>query len=395
MARLFGRILSSIWDDEDFLALDDGEQRMYAFLLSQKNLNHAGLLPITLRKWTRKSRNSTRERLVAQLQALDAARFIVLDFDTEEVLVRTLVRNDSVYKQPRVMGAMVSDAREIESLRLRTALLAEIDRIPLDELNDKPGDKGQPSIRNQVAQHIADLHVSFGPLPTPPEPPRHPLDEPPLEDLDEPPCDPLYDEPPQEGHQGSTRVHTEARARALPYPVTPEAIPIPLTPLAPLASVSALPIAATAVEAAAPQGEDGALFAAPPPTQPKTAKSAKKPRKQRTPEEQARFDLAKSITDTWWDGLAKKPSGKNAWLAAEQIVEGLLVQDHAPEDVALAAKQIGIPMTINRIEMQLTRNAERQSRVVVPFHRPGHTAYRESDDREYRPLSTAFNTPGA
>lgn len=161
MARGHGRILTSIWDDTDFLALAEQEQRLYLFLISQPNLNHAGLLDLTLRRWSRKARGLTSAELEKTLQSLEAARFIVMDDDTEELLIRSFIRNDGVWKQPKVMGAMVSGALEISSWRLRRALLAEMDRIPLDELSDEPGARG-PSIRQQVSEQIETLRKAFG-----------------------------------------------------------------------------------------------------------------------------------------------------------------------------------------------------------------------------------------
>jgi hypothetical protein len=160
MARGHGRILTSIWDDADFLELDEQEQRLYLFLISQPNLNHAGLLDLTLRRWSRKARGLTSAELEKLLQALEAARFIVVDDDTEELLIRSFIRNDGVWRMPKVMGAMVAGALEISSRRLRRALLAEVDRIPLEELSDEPGARG-PSIRQQVAEHIETLRKAF------------------------------------------------------------------------------------------------------------------------------------------------------------------------------------------------------------------------------------------
>ncbi|MFB6568260.1 hypothetical protein [Streptomyces noursei] len=183
MARGHGRILTSIWDDADFLALDEREQRLYLFLISQPNLNHAGLLDLTLRRWSRKARGLTSAELEKLLQALEAAHFIVMDDDTEELLIRSFVRNDGVWKQPKVMGAMVSGAMEISSWQLRSALLAEVDRIPLDELSNEPGARGL-SIRTQVAEHIETLRKAFGNPPTDPHgrgsaTPSEPLSNPP------------------------------------------------------------------------------------------------------------------------------------------------------------------------------------------------------------------------
>ena len=227
MARAFGRILSRIWDDPDFLALDEGEQRMYLFLLSQRNLNHAGLIPVTLRRWSQKARSLTPDRIVQHLAELERARFVVLDYDTEELLVRTLVINDDVYKQPRVMGAMVSGAREIASPRLRWMLLAEVDRIPLAELSDEPGKNGAASIRAQVAGHITDLKAAFASMPTPPEPPRQAPIQGDREGVGEPLPEGVAHGVGEGYPQASTRVGASPQARALPLPLP---LPLPVSP---------------------------------------------------------------------------------------------------------------------------------------------------------------------
>ncbi|MFB7500078.1 hypothetical protein ACFC09_36265 [Streptomyces sp. NPDC056161] len=44
MARGHGRILASIWEDSDFLTLDEREQRPYLFLISQQLRKNARTL---------------------------------------------------------------------------------------------------------------------------------------------------------------------------------------------------------------------------------------------------------------------------------------------------------------------------------------------------------------
>lgn len=204
MARGHGRILTSIWDDDDFLDLDPGEQRLYLFLISQPNLNHAGLLDLTLRRWSRKARGLNSAEVEKLLQALEAARFIVIDDDTEELLIRSFIRNDGVWRMPKVMGAMVAGALEISSRRLRRALLAEVDRIPLDELSDEPGARG-PSIRQQVTQHIETLRKAF----------REPNSNPTQGGSGtpfEPPSGTPSDTHPEEGDEGYPKGSTRGRA---------------------------------------------------------------------------------------------------------------------------------------------------------------------------------------
>lgn len=222
MARGHGRILTPIWEDADFLALTQSQQRLYLFLISQPNLNHAGLLPMTLRRWARKSSDLTAAELEKHLLALSAARFIVMDDDTEELLIRSFVRNDGVWKQPKVMGAMVSGAMEISSPLLRRALLDEMDRVPLDELSDEPTKTTRgtgPSIRAQVSEHIGTLRKAFG-NPTP-DPTEGGTGTPSV-----PPSATPSDTPEEGGPEGSTRGRAGTHVRAAPA-LSPTPAPAP------------------------------------------------------------------------------------------------------------------------------------------------------------------------
>lgn len=162
MARTHGRIGTGIWQDPDFLALPSEPQRLYMFLLSQPDLTQAGLLPLRARRWAQKYLGGTADDVRAALGVLEDARFVVVDDDTEEVLVRTFVRNDGVYKQPKVMLRMREDAKLIESPRLREAFAVELGRLPLDDLSDEPGRGDAPSVKAQVSAVVATLLDDFG-----------------------------------------------------------------------------------------------------------------------------------------------------------------------------------------------------------------------------------------
>ena len=172
MARTQARILCTTWDDPDFLALDQAAQRMYLFLISQRDLNHAGLLPLRIRRWASKAPDLTADDVQAILDRLEADRFILTDADTEELLIRTLVRNDGVYKQPRVMIRMREDAKQIGSPRLVAAFRAEMERLPLHELSDQPSGRNgdEPSVREVVWGIVRSLLEAM-PEPSPDPPP--------------------------------------------------------------------------------------------------------------------------------------------------------------------------------------------------------------------------------
>lgn len=235
MARGHGRILTPIWEDTDFLALNQEQQRLYLFLISQPNLNHAGLLPLTLRRWARKAAGLTAPELEQHLHALAKTRFIVMDHDTEELLIRSFVRNDGVWKQPKVMGAAVSGAMEISSRALRWALLAEMDRIPLDELSEEPTKTTRgpgPSIRDQVTEHIETLRKAFrGSTPPPAQGSSAAPSGTPSGTPSAAPSESPSDAPDEGDQEGSTRVRTGADVRAAPTPapaLSPSPTPDPL-----------------------------------------------------------------------------------------------------------------------------------------------------------------------
>ena len=163
MPRSHGRIMTSIWTDRDFIALNAKCQRLYMFLVSQSDLTHAGLLPLRPRRWASKVADQDTADICAVLDHLARQQFVVLDEDTEELLIRTFVRNDGVYKQPKVMLRMREDAQMIESPRLRAAFLAELTRLPLHELSDKPAGKDGdlPSTRATVEGVVKGLREDF------------------------------------------------------------------------------------------------------------------------------------------------------------------------------------------------------------------------------------------
>jgi hypothetical protein len=332
MARGHGRILTSIWEDADFLALEEREQRLYLFLISQPNLNHAGLLDLTLRRWSRKARGLTSAELEKLLQALEAARFIVMDDDTEELLIRSFIRNDGVWRMPKVMGAMVSGALEISSRRLQQALLAEVDRIPLDELSDEPtklrnGSEG-PSIRQQVSAHIDTLRKAFS---TPDPDPSEGGNGTPSAPSSETPSDTPSQPPAEGGPKASTRGRAPTSRAHSPAPApAPAPAPIP----SPVQDASAEEDGQTELIVVEDSDFVGATEAASVEAEPVTA------------------DV---IVGEWLDRCTKRPPGSVIGRVGKQIKQ-LLADEIEPDDIrrglaawmAKGADPSSIPSFVNQ-----------------------------------------------
>jgi hypothetical protein len=145
MASDFAPLLRSIWSDDDWRALPVDAQHVYLMLLSHPDRNSAGVLSLTMKKWTRLAADMSSERLRAALELLDDAGFVVLDDETEEILVRSFIRRATVYKHIRMFANALREVSEVESERLRSALGQELVRLPRLAIPDK-----NPTMRDEA-----------------------------------------------------------------------------------------------------------------------------------------------------------------------------------------------------------------------------------------------------
>jgi hypothetical protein len=128
MARDHARIVTRIWSG-DFRELTEAEQRLYLMVVSDGDLNHCGVGPLTIKRWVGQAANSTERGVRKTLDSLAAARYLVPDWDHEEILVRTLLRNDRVMRQPNVAISAYSSWQRIRSPLIRAHVLFEVHRI--------------------------------------------------------------------------------------------------------------------------------------------------------------------------------------------------------------------------------------------------------------------------
>jgi hypothetical protein len=166
MARSEARIAVTIWDDQEFRVLSPGAQWLYMFLVSQSDISHVGLLALRPRRWSTKAAGLSPELLYAYLGELSAARFVVVDEDAEEVLVRSFIRRDGVYRQPNLLRAAEKQLTTVTSATLRVALAIEVRRVLLAE--------DIPAGSKAVAERMLTLLPNPSPNPSP-EGIEHPL----------------------------------------------------------------------------------------------------------------------------------------------------------------------------------------------------------------------------
>lgn len=136
----YGKLFSRIWTDQEFASLDATAQQLYCLLISHSTRDHAGVLPMALRRWARCTAGATVSTVRDSLTVLIGRGFVVADWETEEVLVRTFIRNDEVHKQPQVMRSALKSAEVVESEAIRWALYDELNRLPKHSGDDKTAD---------------------------------------------------------------------------------------------------------------------------------------------------------------------------------------------------------------------------------------------------------------
>ncbi|MCX5066614.1 hypothetical protein OOJ91_12070 [Micromonospora lupini] len=127
--RNYAQLFTAIWRDDDFKALNPARQQAYFLLVTQPNISAGGVLPLTVRRWAKLSEGDTTADLRERIEHLDAAAFVVVDEDTEELLVRSFIRHDNGYRNPRRQPSIREAVRAVESPRLRQVLAEELARL--------------------------------------------------------------------------------------------------------------------------------------------------------------------------------------------------------------------------------------------------------------------------
>jgi hypothetical protein len=125
MARTEARIFTSIWSDDEFFALNSDAKLSYLMLLSQPKLSRCGVLDVTLRSWS-ELLGVPKSSMIRAVSSLIAARFVVVDNDTEELWIRTLAKNDGGLGQPNMVVSMTFDFEGIRSRVIRRQFIESL-----------------------------------------------------------------------------------------------------------------------------------------------------------------------------------------------------------------------------------------------------------------------------
>lgn len=160
MAREFAQIRLSIWMDHDFTQLTTEQQLVYLMLSSQPTINLAGVLDYLPGRLARLSAGMSAAKVGKIIDQLEDASFVFLDTDTDELLVRSLIRTSGAWKTPNSAQAIALNTQQVMSRKLRAVLLTELHRVVREAMDAGQWEKS----RTVLATCAASLeHAGINP----------------------------------------------------------------------------------------------------------------------------------------------------------------------------------------------------------------------------------------
>lgn len=138
MAREHANLRLDIWTDQAWRELSSQEQWLYMALLTHPSLSYAGVADWRPGRLAALAADPNRATVEAIGRALQAKRFILIDDETEEVLVRSFLRYDGLLKQPKVTVSMVNAYGATASQGIRKVIIHELRKL-VDEGHEWAG----------------------------------------------------------------------------------------------------------------------------------------------------------------------------------------------------------------------------------------------------------------
>lgn len=161
MAREYAKAYLSLWADEDWRKLTVDAHALYMDILTHPGMSNAGIVDWRPGRLRPIAIDWTPERHEDAAALLQERGFIVVDTDTEEVLVRSFIRNDGVMKMPNMAISMMKAYALVASAHLRGVIVHELLRLHRDHPELKGWDKVEKLLKNP------SIDPSVNPSPNP------------------------------------------------------------------------------------------------------------------------------------------------------------------------------------------------------------------------------------
>lgn len=126
MARSYARIDVQRFHDDDWRALTLPQKAVFDMMLTHPKLSLCGALDLKYGSLVKYAPELNVDALSGILDALMEARYIAVDWDTDEAVIRTFVRHDGVLQNQNLGRGMWSAWVAVESDELRRFVLENL-----------------------------------------------------------------------------------------------------------------------------------------------------------------------------------------------------------------------------------------------------------------------------
>jgi hypothetical protein len=133
MARDHARIKTSRQRDTEWRGVSVNAQWTYDAVVTSEALSYVGVIDYRPGRIAALAKGQTPKKVETGVKELEAARFVVVDWQTEELLVRTYVRHDGVLARVNMGKAMGRSLAKVVSLDVREAVMAELAKCYRDD----------------------------------------------------------------------------------------------------------------------------------------------------------------------------------------------------------------------------------------------------------------------
>lgn len=166
----YAKVNVAIWGDQDWKKLTRDEHWLYFLLWSHPKTNAAGVADWRPGRLASSAAQTTAEdvrRIAAQLQA---KRFILVDEESEEVLIRSYLKHDQRMKQPNASVSVANAYSGTASLPIQKVIVYELGRLK----ERQPTYKGWESraIQDVLSQDGRPIDLYIDPSTDPSDDPR-------------------------------------------------------------------------------------------------------------------------------------------------------------------------------------------------------------------------------
>lgn len=126
MPRDHTRIRTDIWGDDDWLDLSPEAQHLYLVLTTQPTLSFCGSGDWQPKKIAARAAGWTADRVCESGAELQDGLFLLLDLDTDEFLIRSWIKHDTLYRVQNMAVSMANARGALASRKLRAVVVHEV-----------------------------------------------------------------------------------------------------------------------------------------------------------------------------------------------------------------------------------------------------------------------------